>query len=275
MYARAAKGNRDYGMLMDESFKAVDEKQVLTSLGRRQAEATGIKLAEILAPALTTPGRESHVRLHCSSLARARETCDVIASHLPSNIRRLPPDPNLAEGWPLAHRIPYPEGAPQSEARSVHVEGARIEAAFRSLFYRAMPPTQRPPPPCGDVKSTSSGGKDGGGANKDGSIGGGAGGGVLGGGRLPSRASAPSSAQRRVPRHEYDIVVCHGNVIRYFVLRAIQCPPEAWLRLCTFNCSISHVVIHPNGGVSLNSIGDVGHLKLEETTFSMHEGYEW
>ncbi len=39
--------------------------------------------------------------------------------------------------------------------------------------------------------------------------------------------------------------------------------------------SLTHIVIWPHGTVSLNSIGDVGHLSLEETTFSMHEGYEW
>ena len=42
-------------------------------------------------------------------------------------------------------------------------------------------------------------------------------------------------------RHEYEIVVCHGNVIRYMTLRALQLPPEAWLRLCTFNCSVTYV----------------------------------
>jgi hypothetical protein len=39
--------------------------------------------------------------------------------------------------------------------------------------------------------------------------------------------------------------------------------------------AITHIVIWPHGTVSLNSIGDVGHLHLDETTFSMHQGYEW
>ena len=49
------------------------------------------------------------------------------------------------------------------------------------------------------------------------------------------------------PRHEYDIIVCHMNVIRYFVLRALQLPPEAWLRLGGFNGSITHLTIRPSG----------------------------
>eukprot|EP00525_Craspedostauros_australis_P002385 CAMPEP_0198132610 /NCGR_PEP_ID=MMETSP1442-20131203/58688_1 /TAXON_ID= /ORGANISM="Craspedostauros australis, Strain CCMP3328" /LENGTH=302 /DNA_ID=CAMNT_0043793655 /DNA_START=16 /DNA_END=921 /DNA_ORIENTATION=- len=30
------------------------------------------------------------------------------------------------------------------------------------------------------------------------------------------------------PKHEFEIIVCHANVIRYFLCRALQMPPEAW-----------------------------------------------
>ena len=239
LYRPLAKADRDFGLPLDDQYKNVDEKQVLTDLGRRQAETTGRKLRELLAPALETPGRDSHVRIHVSTLTRAKETADIIAKHLPGHVRRLTPDPNLAEGWPLAHRIPFPEGVPQEESRDVHIEGARIEAAFRGLFYRGKPGQPPVPAPASALQ-----------------------------GRDLHNADT-------VPRHDYDIIVCHGNVIRYFVLRALQLPPEAWLRLCTFNCSISHLVIWPHGSVSCNSVGDVGHLSLDETTFSMHHGYEW
>lgn len=75
--------------------------------------------------------------------------------------------------------------------------------------------------------------------------------------------------------HTYDIVVCHGNVIRYFVMRALQLPPEAWLRLRTFNCSLTYVIIRPSGSVSLNTMGDVGHLPMDSISFSGHHGFEW
>lgn len=39
--------------------------------------------------------------------------------------------------------------------------------------------------------------------------------------------------------------------------------------------SLTHIEIRPNGGISLISLGDSGHLSLEDTTFSMHQGYEW
>ncbi|KAK3888712.1 hypothetical protein Pcinc_007246 [Petrolisthes cinctipes] len=42
---------------------------------------------------------------------------------------------------------------------------------------------------------------------------------------------APPSQEK----DSYEIIVCHANVIRYFVCRALQVPPEAWLRLSLHN----------------------------------------
>ena len=39
LYRPLAKNDRDFGMPHDEAFLEVDAKQVLTDLGRRQAEA--------------------------------------------------------------------------------------------------------------------------------------------------------------------------------------------------------------------------------------------
>jgi serine/threonine-protein phosphatase PGAM5 len=74
---------------------------------------------------------------------------------------------------------------------------------------------------------------------------------------------------------DFEIIVCHGNVIRYLFCRALQLPPEAWLRLCTFNCSITYLVIRPNGMVSARMMGDIGHLDYDESTFSGKHGFKW
>uniref|UniRef100_A0A6G1SMS7 Serine/threonine-protein phosphatase PGAM5, mitochondrial n=1 Tax=Aceria tosichella TaxID=561515 RepID=A0A6G1SMS7_9ACAR len=58
----------------------------------------------------------------------------------------------------------------------------------------------------------------------------------------------------------YEILACHANVIRYFVCRALQFPPEAWLRFSLHNCSITWVAIRPSGRITVYSIGDSGHL---------------
>lgn len=78
-----------------------------------------------------------------------------------------------------------------------------------------------------------------------------------------------------VQNDEFEIIVCHGNVIRYFFCRALQLPPEAWLRLQTFNCSITYLVVRPNGMVSARMMGDIGHLDYDESSFSGYNGFKW
>ncbi|XP_077317190.1 serine/threonine-protein phosphatase PGAM5, mitochondrial-like [Lithobates pipiens] len=58
----------------------------------------------------------------------------------------------------------------------------------------------------------------------------------------------------------YEIIVCHDNVIRYIVCRALQLPPEAWLRMDLNHGSITELVIHHNGRVTLRMLGDAGYM---------------
>jgi serine/threonine-protein phosphatase PGAM5 len=74
---------------------------------------------------------------------------------------------------------------------------------------------------------------------------------------------------------EFEIIVCHGNVIRYMFCRALQLPPEAWLRMSIFNCSITYLLIRPDGHVSARMLGDIGHLDYAESTFSSKHGFKW
>jgi len=57
-----------------------------------------------------------------------------------------------------------------------------------------------------------------------------------------------------------EIIVCHGNVIRYCVCRALQIPPEAWLRMGLNHGSITWISIRPSGKVVLRSLGVSGHM---------------
>jgi serine/threonine-protein phosphatase PGAM5 len=65
-----------------------------------------------------------------------------------------------------------------------------------------------------------------------------------------------------------DIIVCHGNILRYFVMRALMVPPEAWRNTDVYNCGISEIVIEADGRIMLLSHNDVGHLPPEMKTFS-------
>jgi serine/threonine-protein phosphatase PGAM5 len=67
-----------------------------------------------------------------------------------------------------------------------------------------------------------------------------------------------------VDRH--DVVVCHGNVIRYFVTKALKVDSMAWLGMSIGNCSLTVITIEADGGMKLLSFGDVGHIPPNLTT---------
>lgn len=67
-------------------------------------------------------------------------------------------------------------------------------------------------------------------------------------------------------KDSYEIVVCHANVIRYFVCRALQFPPEAWLRIGLDHASITWITIRPSGRVSIRRLGDSGFIPAKEVT---------
>jgi serine/threonine-protein phosphatase PGAM5 len=59
---------------------------------------------------------------------------------------------------------------------------------------------------------------------------------------------------------EHDVLVCHGNVIRYFVTKVLGVDTMSWLRMSIGNCSLTAVQIKPDGSTRLLFFGDVGHL---------------
>ncbi len=64
----------------------------------------------------------------------------------------------------------------------------------------------------------------------------------------------------------HDIVVCHANVIRYFVTKVLKVDTMAWLGMSLGNCSLTVVTINADGSMKLLSYGDVGHLPPNLTT---------
>lgn len=58
----------------------------------------------------------------------------------------------------------------------------------------------------------------------------------------------------------HDILVCHGNVIRYFVTKVLGVDTMSWLVMTVGNCSLTVVRVNPDGTKKLLSVGDIGHL---------------
>ena len=57
-----------------------------------------------------------------------------------------------------------------------------------------------------------------------------------------------------------DIIVCHGNVIRYFVTKVIKADPMSWLQMSIGNCSLTIIRILPDGSMKLVTYSDTGHI---------------
>jgi serine/threonine-protein phosphatase PGAM5 len=194
--------------------------------------------------------------IRVSGMARAQETADIIAQNIPGAVHRSDPDPNLNEGRPC-HHIPGGK-ASQRAVKQTDDSHDRIEKAFKTYFHRADPPLSE------EEKEKE--------ANKAVVVTSSSNGKVV---EEDDEDEDESMELKPHPQHEFEIIVCHANVIRYFLCRALQIPPEAWLRLCTFNCSLTYLTVRPTGTVSCRMLGDIGHLGYEHSTFSMHHGFNW
>lgn len=59
---------------------------------------------------------------------------------------------------------------------------------------------------------------------------------------------------------KHEIIVAHGNLIRYLVCRVLRASPEAWINMDLCNCGVSKVLIRSDGWMTLVSHNDVAHL---------------
>ncbi|HSM14759.1 MAG TPA: histidine phosphatase family protein [Thermoanaerobaculia bacterium] len=70
-------------------------------------------------------------------------------------------------------------------------------------------------------------------------------------------------AERFVPapdRERHELVVCHGNVIRYLVTRALGVDTTAWLEMSVHNASLTVIRVEADGRFKVIAVGDSGHL---------------
>jgi len=68
-------------------------------------------------------------------------------------------------------------------------------------------------------------------------------------------------------RDEFDIVVCHGNIIRWVVTKVLDVDPQSWLQMSIANCSITVVQVRADGSMKLISFADSGHIPYEMTSY--------
>lgn len=91
--------------------------------------------------------------------------------------------------------------------------------------------------------------------------------------RLAARLFAPvpaASGDRR------ELVVAHGNVIRWLVTQALGVDPTAWLSMSIGHASITVLAVDGKGLVRVLAVGDVGHLSpgMQTGAFGNRENWD-
>lgn len=59
---------------------------------------------------------------------------------------------------------------------------------------------------------------------------------------------------------QHDVLVCHGNVIRYFIVRAMHAPLRLWTQMEIYHASITRLLVDEAGKIRLVTHNEVSHL---------------
>lgn len=177
----------------------------LSAAGRKQAEATGRRLRE-----LVEANGASVAAVYHSGAPEAAATAEILRACLPGS-------PRLAASELLAEGVPFvPSPAPLALAalgeEELRPAALRAEDAFRAHVWR------------------------------------------------------PSGERRE--QVSVEVVVGHGNSLRYILCRALQLHPAAWSRLAAYHCGVTWLDIDCEGTVVLREFGGVGHLPKGLVTYS-------
>ncbi len=73
-------------------------------------------------------------------------------------------------------------------------------------------------------------------------------------------------------RDTYDVLVCHGNIIRWTLMKTVGADTKNWLNMDCGNGSLTIVAVRPDGSTRLVMYSDVGHVPVEKQTWSGRGG---
>ena len=87
--------------------------------------------------------------------------------------------------------------------------------------------------------------------------------------RRVDRARADAAYEKVVRASRADrteLVVCHGNLIRYIMCRVLHMPIAKWLRMTTSHCGLTRVLVRDSGAVRVMSYNETSHLPTKLVT---------
>jgi serine/threonine-protein phosphatase PGAM5 len=63
-----------------------------------------------------------------------------------------------------------------------------------------------------------------------------------------------------------ELLVCHGNLIRYFICRSLDVRVARWTRMTTNHCGVTRILVRDTGAVRVVSYNETGHLPSKLVT---------
>lgn len=82
-----------------------------------------------------------------------------------------------------------------------------------------------------------------------------------------------SYVRRTTGPDKHEILIAHGNLIRYLVCRAMDVDATAWSALTSFNCGVTRILVESNGLCSVISYNEMGHMPAELFTDNLYSGF--
>jgi serine/threonine-protein phosphatase PGAM5 len=73
-------------------------------------------------------------------------------------------------------------------------------------------------------------------------------------------------------RDTWDVLVCHGNVIRWTLMLALGGDTKHWSDQDIGNCSLTIIAVRPDGTVRLVEYSDMGHIPVDKQSWTGRGG---
>lgn len=223
-----------HGHYASSQTATTDLQGPLTDLGIEQARRTGAFLSAYLS-ARGVLKRFPVLPVYHSGVRRAVETAQHLSEGFPNGRQSVQLRENklFREAWP-GNPLPSTNQKmmPRENLESMVADCARLKFAYRTMFRHVIP---------GDLVLPETPLSD---ADKE----------------AFAHSIGARSTQTRVD-DRYRIVVCHANIIRWFVCKALGVDPDGtWGRMRYNHCGISAFEIDSVGNVQLAYVNQTGHL---------------
>lgn len=72
----------------------------------------------------------------------------------------------------------------------------------------------------------------------------------------------------------HELLVCHGNLIRWLVCRALGVDPQRWTQMEIANGSITMIQVRPDGTTRVQQFNEIAHVPVAKQTWS-GRGPDW